>query len=103
MNGSIQSIRSKKDGHVNRTYANYIAAGKIHAFEVLFNSLVSYYGSARKVEAELGVSVDHSVITTAFKNKKLSEYYAKKILIKFNEVKAAKRKAANNRQARGES
>jgi hypothetical protein len=102
MNSSLLSIKSKKDGNVNRAYANYIPASKTHAFEVLFNSLVSYYGSARKVEGELGVSVDHSVITTAFKNKKLSEYYAKKILSKFNEVNAAKKKAASNSQARGE-
>ena len=93
MNKANLSRQSKKDGFANRSYANYIPTNKIAAFETLYNSLLKHYGSACSLEKEL--EVGKGVLKTIFKDKKLSEHYAKKILNKFNEVRKSK-KAINH-------
>jgi hypothetical protein len=82
---STESKRSKFLGFSNKSFANYIPINKIEAFETLYKALIKHYGTAEKAENEM--QVQRGCLNRFFKDKKLSEHYAKKILAKFNEVR----------------
>ena len=90
------SNTEKSQGAVSGNYAHFISSNKVSAFETLFKSLLKDYGTCDNLEKEL--KIGKGIIKGMFKDKKLSEYYAKKILDKFNEVKKLKKSKALKEQ-----
>ena len=90
---STESNNHKSHNGVNRSFANYIPSTKLHLFETLFKSLSEYYGGSSKAEKELKVA--KGIVNRSFKDKRLSQHYATKILNKFNEVREIKKRMNN--------
>jgi hypothetical protein len=88
MNKATLSRDEKNRGGVNRNYAHFIPSTKVSAFETLYKSLLKHYGTGDRLEKEL--KIGSGLMKAMFKDKKLSQHYAKKILDKFNEVKKIK-------------
>jgi hypothetical protein len=91
-----QSNTEKSRGAVSGIYAHFISSSKVSSFETLYKSLLKHYGTADNLEKEL--KIGKGIMKGMFKDKKLSEYYAKKILDKFNELKTLKAKALMDKQ-----
>ena len=79
---------SKNSGYHNRNFAGYMPSNKIHIFETLYKSLLKHYGSDFSVEKALNAG--NGTMKIIFKERKLSEHYAKKILNEFNRLKSLK-------------
>jgi hypothetical protein len=73
----------------NRKFAIFIPQNKISAFKVLYDYLLKHYGTIAELEKALKIGQNNA--NKLFKDKKLTEYHAKKILNKFNEVKKLKK------------
>ena len=73
----------------NRNFSEMITCKKIPVFKQLYDALVLHHGSANKLDLKTGCC--KGAMTGAFKNKRLSVYYAKIILAEFNNIKKIKR------------
>lgn len=88
MSSYMGSRTQEAQGGVSGRYARFISSSKVGAFETLYKSLLKHYRTAGNLEREL--KIGRGIMTGMFKDKKLSEHYAKKILDKFNELKRLK-------------
>ena len=90
MSSYRKSRVEESQGAVSGRYARFISSSKVGAFETLYKSLLKHYKTGDNLEKEL--KIGRGIMKGMFKDKKLSEYYAKKILDKFNELRRLKAK-----------
>ncbi|URC15416.1 hypothetical protein JLT2_48 [Paraglaciecola Antarctic JLT virus 2] len=81
-------LKGKNPKEGDRNFAEFIPMTKISSFKKLHEAMILFYGTAYNVDLKL--ECGQGKIASAFKSKRLSTYYAKKILAGYNEMKKSK-------------